>query len=215
MAIDSRPLQEPLTEDEYRQIALEKLGEQSLLNVLDAGEFGIWNLELATGTVFRSLHHDRIFGYQDHQPHWTYTRFLEHVLPEEREEVNQAFLDAISDHGEWDFSCRIRWPDGSIHWIWKQGRPQYNDRHEAVRLVGLVRDITNRKRIEQELIAEKDLLEGRVLERTAELADTIFLLQQEIADRKLAEAKIMRLNRLYALLSHTNAAIVRASSRHQ
>lgn len=79
----------------------------------------------------------------------------------------------------------------------------------------------------RELQQSNDLLEQRVKERTAELNDSITLLREEIIERKLTEEKLLkssveirqsremigRLNRLYALLSATNQAIVHTEDR--
>jgi PAS domain S-box-containing protein len=46
---------------------------------------------------------------------------------------------------------RINWPDGSIHWISAHGRFQYDDNGRPIRVVGVVSDITDRKRAEEAL----------------------------------------------------------------
>ncbi|MBI5409562.1 MAG: PAS domain S-box protein [Nitrospirae bacterium] len=56
---------------------------------------------------------------------------------------------------------------------------------------GIVRDITQRKRMEDELQRAKDGLEIKVQERTEELKSAVALLQAEIAERKEAERTIM------------------------
>jgi PAS domain S-box-containing protein len=56
-------------------------------------------------------------------------------------------------------------------------------------------------------------LEIRVEERTEKLKATIENLRIEIAEREKAEEGVLRLNRLYAVLSETNQAIVRTRDR--
>jgi PAS domain S-box-containing protein len=74
-------------------------------------------------------------------------------------------------------------------------------------------DITERKRAEEELLQARNELENRVRERTGDLAATVETLLGEIADRERAEKSLQRLNSLYAVLSETNQAIVRAGDR--
>jgi len=74
-------------------------------------------------------------------------------------------------------------------------------------------DITERKQTEATLKKLNEDLEFRVAERTRELAGFIEKLQLEIADREKAEQRVQRLNRLYAVLSETNHAIVRTKNQ--
>lgn len=86
--------------------------------LLEAAEFGDWDLNLANGTANRSLKHDRIFGYESLLPQWTYEMFLDHVLPEDRAEVDRKQQYEIANNESWDFECRIRRADKQVRWIW-------------------------------------------------------------------------------------------------
>jgi two-component system sensor histidine kinase/response regulator len=48
---------------------------------------------------------------------------------------------------------RVIWPDGSVHWLETMGRGSYGPDGRAVRLVGVVSDITERKRTELTALA--------------------------------------------------------------
>jgi PAS domain S-box-containing protein len=63
-----------------------------------------------------------------------------------------------------------------------------------VRLVTLVRDVTDRKRAEEELAEYREHLEELVRERTAALEDLNERLLVEINERELAEKELLRLN---------------------
>jgi len=91
--------------------------------------------------------------------------------------------------------------------------PLLDEKGERIGSVHIAHDITERKRMEDALKQLNEELENRVAERTAELADTIEYLQFEIAERQNAEEKLLRLNRLHAVLSETNQAIVRTRDR--
>jgi C4-dicarboxylate-specific signal transduction histidine kinase len=56
-------------------------------------------------------------------------------------------------------------------------------------------------------------LENRVVERTKELAENIENLTAEIVEREKAQESVLRLNRLYAVVSETNQAIIRTKDR--
>ena len=123
--------------------------EEQLNYFIEAGELGAWQLDLITGTAWRSLRHDNIFGYESLLPEWTYDMFLEHVLPEDRGEVDRKHRHAVATSSIWEFECRIRRTDGSQRWIWAHGKPVCNERNEPVKMYGMVRDITKHKDAEE------------------------------------------------------------------
>lgn len=113
---------------------------------LHVSNLGAWEMNLANCSAWRSLRHDQIFGYEKLLPEWTYELFLQHVLEENRAEVDRIFQQAMSDYQAWSFECRIRRADGPVRWIWAHGKHLCKER-----LFGLVEDITERKQAEQAL----------------------------------------------------------------
>ena len=112
---------------------------------LEKTHTGSWELNLLDHTSNRSLEYDRIFGYKELQPSWTFDTFMQHVVPEDRAAVDQKFIAAIALNTEWNFQCRIRRIDGEIRWIWAVGDQQNGHDGTGHRLVGIVQDITEQK----------------------------------------------------------------------
>ena len=119
--------------------------EERLRFSLEVAGVGQWDLDIEAGTASRSLLHDRIFGYDELLPEWTYEQFLDHVHPEDRDGVDEAFEEATRDGTQWDFECRIRRADGAERWIWARGRVWHDASGETARMLGVVADITDRK----------------------------------------------------------------------
>ena len=118
---------------------------------------GAWELDLRDHKARRTLLHDRIFGYESLLPEWTYEMFLEHVLAEDRSEVDRRFREATAAQADWSFECRICRADGEIRWIWAAGGHERNAEGKPVRMSGIVQDITERKRTEAELLKMQKL----------------------------------------------------------
>jgi PAS domain S-box-containing protein len=141
-----------------RELALRE-SEERLRFALESSHTGAWDLDLADHTAFRSIEHDRIFGYAEALPKWTYEMFLEHVLPEDRAMVDGKFRRAMENQGDWNFECRIRRTDGQVRWIWAAGRHRQDATGAARRMAGIVQDITERKRTEEALASRRKELQ--------------------------------------------------------
>ncbi|WP_170162342.1 PAS domain-containing protein [Caldimonas tepidiphila] len=128
---------------------------------LDAAEIGEWDLDLVHDTMRRSRRHDQCFGYGDAAPDWSLAIFLRHVHPTDRAMVARAFDDALSRQQDWRFECRVIWPDGSVHWILSHGSVYEGD-GKPVRMLGIVADITARKRSEAVAEGQKRAFEMSV-----------------------------------------------------
>jgi len=149
--------------------------EDRLSLALEAADLGTWDLDLLTGKAVRSLRHDQIFGYRELQPEWTFEIALRHVLPEDREKVREAYAPAIGK-AAMSVEARVRRSDGALRWIVSSGRFHFDGEGRAVRIVGVVADITERREAEEALrrsearwnAAIENLGEGAIIATEAE-----------------------------------------------
>lgn len=144
-----------------RAVAAKESVAESLVLALDAAQMGQWDLDVSKDTMRRSPRHDEIFGYQTPQPKWGWQDFLQHIAPDDREAVAEQFRQAIAKGGKFNVECRIIWPDRSTRWIAVRARAYLNDRGQAVRVAGVVVDITERKNSEERVaqsLREKEVL---------------------------------------------------------
>ncbi|HEX8478126.1 MAG TPA: ATP-binding protein, partial [Telluria sp.] len=124
--------------------ALVAEADERLRVALEAADLGTWDLDLTTDTsAVRSLRHDQIFGYATQQAQWGQEIATRHVLPDDRPILQQAFARAATT-GVLSCEVRVRWPDGSIHWIAPLGRTCYDSTGRPVRMAGVVADVTQR-----------------------------------------------------------------------
>lgn len=81
-----------------------------------------------------------------------------------------------------------------VHSSGKWDKDVHNKNKIFLGSIGIIRDISNRKKIEEELKKSKEELEQKVRERTAELTNSNQKLKDEIFGRKKIEKKIQIMN---------------------
>jgi PAS domain S-box-containing protein len=164
-----------VTERKQAETALRE-SEARLNFALEKVQTGAWDLNLLDHSASRTLIHDRIFGYTTLLPVWTYEIFLDHVLPEDRAEVDRKFREATATQSDWNFECRIRRTDGKVRWIFSAGGQERNAAGKPVRMSGIVQDITERKRIEEHLRQQ----EQELRDRNAELERFLYTVSHDL-----------------------------------
>ncbi|MBB5712646.1 PAS domain S-box-containing protein [Sphingomonas xinjiangensis] len=111
-----------------------------------------------------------LFGYDEQQIEPTGTWWLENIHPEDRSAVDRAIHAVIESDGEhWAAEYRFRREDGKYADVFDRGHVFRDAQGKAVRMIGAMLDLTERKRSENALRELNDTLETRVAERTAEL----------------------------------------------
>ncbi|MEI6521091.1 MAG: PAS domain S-box protein [bacterium] len=148
-----------ITEQKQAADALRKK-EMHLNMVMETNKIGAWILNLADNTVYHSLTHDIIFGYDKPQPDWSFETFIEHVLLEDRKKIINSMHDAISKQSEWKLECQIRRADGEIRWISATSKTEIDTEGNPSHLLGIVQDITEHKQAEEKLHVSENLLKS-------------------------------------------------------
>jgi len=104
-----------------------------------------WDLNLVTHEIIYTPRLVEIFGYDraDHQVSFDNlrSRFVEEDLVSI---VSPAFRVAM-ETGTYYYEARVRWPDGSIHWIRTHGTVIYDQQGKPLRMLGTVQDATEQK----------------------------------------------------------------------
>ena len=156
-----------------RTVALRR-NEEQLTFALQTSRVGAWQLNLGDHSAERTLRHDQIFGYQELLPSWTYELFLEHVVPDDRAEVDRSFREATANGSDWSFECRIRCADGAERWIWAAGGHQFSPDGKPTLLSGIVQDVTAHKQEQAaHLRRELQLRQAQKMESLGTLAGGI------------------------------------------
>jgi PAS domain S-box-containing protein len=149
--------------------------EEKLAHAQEIAHVGCWETDLNVREEWWSDELYRIFGVVPgvFRPS---RESLGKLIPAEDLASMDAAYEAAVNHGEpIDFEHRLVRPDGSERWVHVMGRLERNADGAPVRLFGTALDITERKKIENEL--------SRLYEQTRKDAETKTILLREINHR--------------------------------
>jgi PAS domain S-box-containing protein len=139
--------------------------EERLRMALDAGRMGVWDWAPITGQLTWSEEHFAIMGVDPiRTDKLTYSSWAGLVHPEDYPNAKESMEAAIAERKQYRCEYRVLRPDGSIRWMAAWGEPMFNQDGECARVMGLVADITDRKRAEESLrttLAELERLKER------------------------------------------------------
>jgi PAS domain S-box-containing protein len=122
--------------------------EQDLNRAQAVAHTGSWRLDVQRNQLLWSDETHRIFGIPKGTP-MTYETFLSSVHPKDREYVDRKWTAAL--HGEpYDIEHRII-IDEEVKWVRERAELEFDSKGELKGGFGTVQDITERKRIENEL----------------------------------------------------------------
>jgi PAS domain S-box-containing protein len=173
--------------------------EQRLRLALEVGRIGlwVWNSTDTNNSGDWSERLKEIFG-MPLDAEVTHDMFLKCVHPEDRSRVNESVMQALAgaNGGEYREEYRAVHPqDGSEHWVTARGQAFFDSQGRAIRFIGTVMDITDRKLAEESAIRLNVELEQRIAERTADLARSNAALQKDVEERKRVEERLQRSER--------------------
>jgi PAS domain S-box-containing protein len=140
-----------------RKRAEEKLraSEAGLANAQRIAHLGNWEWDLVSNEAYWSDELYRIHGFapQEFAPSWEL--FMRYVHPADKERIEKSLHDVLHERKPYDVEHRIFRPDGSERIVHCQLEPTFDESGQAVRAIGTVHDITERKRAEEKLRASE------------------------------------------------------------
>jgi len=123
---------------------------------------GTWDWSIDTEKLYWSEAIYGMFGFKIGEVTPNYELFCTCVHPEDREHVRAGELSCIATGHNHDEEYRVIWPDGSIHWLRETGNVVKDANGQPIKMMGVVRDITEEKASVNQLkeMARHDPLTG-------------------------------------------------------
>ncbi|MGI8683535.1 MAG: SpoIIE family protein phosphatase [Acidimicrobiales bacterium] len=123
---------------------------EDLRLALAAGNMGTWIWDRRTGQVTRDRNLQALYGLDLEPADGSFDEWVRLVHPEDRRRVLGEVERALSEDGTYELEHRVVRPDGEVRWLSRRGAVYHDDSGEIAGTRGLVVDITDRKRAEEE-----------------------------------------------------------------
>ena len=135
-------------------------------------QLGFWDWNIETGAVDRNEGCARMLGYTYEEIRHTVKQWADFIHPDDRGRAWQSIEDVLEGRLPMHrLEYRMLHKDGSIRWILDQASVMQRDAHgKALRMCGTHTDITEARKIQDELAEHREHLEQLVEQRTGELA---------------------------------------------
>jgi two-component system cell cycle sensor histidine kinase/response regulator CckA len=122
--------------------------QERLAHSQQAGRVGTFDWDLLTDTAVWTAELKALYG-EPVLPTVKETWFRR-LHPADLVDATDAVQNAM-DTGVLDVEYRVCWPDGTVRWLHARGRASRDAAGKPLRMLGAVMDVTDRKRLEQEL----------------------------------------------------------------
>jgi PAS domain S-box len=170
--LDRQELQQKLIlADAERRLAEERAAatealrdrDEMLRIALEANGMGLWVWDLQRGNVYWSDEMYRLGGFTVGEVEASSETWLEAIIEEDRARVDEARRRTCSAGADYHELYRMQWSDGSMHWLESQGKCLLDAEGNVARVVGVLADVTPRRRSEEAMLrAEKLAVAGRL-----------------------------------------------------
>jgi PAS domain S-box-containing protein len=158
-----------------------QISEWELAEAQRVAHVGSWYWDIIAGTHHWSDEFYRIFGLPPQERDANYELFLAAVHSRDRQRVDRANQEAISDTEKpYSIEYRVVRPDGTERVVHARAEIHFDQERRPLRMIGVLQDITECKHAEESL--QKALQEIRKLKEQLE-AENIYL-------RKNMESKV-------------------------
>jgi len=136
--------------------------EERMRLVIEATDDGIWDWNPVTHEDYLSPRWKAILGYRDDELPNLDSTFFGLIHPDDRAGVSESVQRHFEEGAAYNMEVRMQHKDGGYRWIHSQGEALRDAKGRPVRMVGTITDITDRKRVDEELRQFKTTLDQTV-----------------------------------------------------
>ncbi len=176
-----------------RKRANEKLKLYS--EAIEAAMDGIQIVQLDGTVLYSNKAVEEIYGFTPEE----LTGRNVNEMNADHEFAVRVIIPQMREHGRWNGEVMVLHKDGTAFPIWLATSLVKDELGKPIAMIGIIRDITERKQAEEILKRHHEQLMKLVEERTSELSGANEKLRREIADRERMEQELLKAQKLESL----------------
>jgi PAS domain S-box-containing protein len=141
---------------EIKKIQEKLIASENLLNdAQKIAKIGSWEFNIITNDLIWSDELFQIFEIPKGVYEDLYSSYLSHFTPADREILNSKISESIANKLPYEITHKVLLPNNRFKWVYGTGVPVVSKDGDIIALRGVAQDITEKKRIEDEIIAKE------------------------------------------------------------
>ncbi len=184
--IHTRCFTRDMTEQRRTELALAE-ARSRLDAALEAGAIATWSWDITNNRLVADANLNRLFNLPPSDAEGSLLdRYLQSIHPDDLPKVTEALRRSAEHGADYEEDYRIMQTEGTVRWVTARGRVERDEAGRPVRMPGVLVDVTERKRLEEELrlrlgqLAEADQRKEELLASMRESEEKLRLLADTI-----------------------------------
>ncbi len=126
-----------------------RISNERLRFILSESRTGSWDWDLKSNSVRWTNEIWELYGLDKNSCEPSYENWKQSLIEDDREKIERQVFAALKKGAPFRVEWRVRYADGSLHWLMSRGVPFKESDGSVSRYVGTVIDITELKEAEQ------------------------------------------------------------------
>jgi PAS domain S-box-containing protein len=168
----------------------------------------IWDWAIEKNSVLYSHNYEKMLGWKlPDDKCLSIKTCIERFHQSDRARIGHSIMEAVKnpERTTWDAECKLLKADGRVAQVYNRGYILRNESGKAIRMIGAMQDITDRKKLEEELL-QKELDKQRVISKAT--IDTQERERSEIGKELHDNVnQVLTTTKLYLELARSEAAL--------
>lgn len=142
-----------------------KESQQRFELAINGSNAGIYDWNIKENKIYHSPRWKRLLGYEDEELEvFSIETFYELIHPDDVIRVQSTLEAHLKEGTAYSVECRLKTKSGDYHWFADSGQALWNEHGEAIRMVGSIIKINERKVAEERIRKQNWMLEKTNLE---------------------------------------------------